>query len=258
MVQALRQGWSGEAAGVNGSKSHRHEQRIRLAEASWGPKCSRDCVSEVVSLQWLQKQWSNQQPNSRVIGLRRNACRFHILLCICWHNGNMGWAMGTIFKDNKHPYVMWDEPSRACASGGTWVGVQSHTCEYAINSKTCGTVQALAAVIRGLHAVMPPKACRPGCQRRGRAKERGREDWRTGGGGQSAALERSRCLTGLELVKTEEIRASSFIIRGECRKQDPCWGKSQFLHSKDNKLWLKYCWLNHSFSLVFCINISKL
>lgn len=50
------------------------------------------------------------------------------------------------------------------------------------------------------------------------------------------ASERGWCLTGLELVKTEEIWASSFIIRGEHREEDPCWGKSLCLCLKAKNL----------------------
>lgn len=73
-------------------------------------------------------------------------------------------------------------------------------------------MQALAAVIRGLHAVMLPKACRPGWQRSGRAKERGRAEGRGEG---RRGLERGTCLTGLEQVKIEQARASSLIIKGD-------------------------------------------
>lgn len=61
-----------------------------------------------------------------------------------------------------------------------------------------------------------------------------REGEKTGEGeeGHYGAVERGRCLTGLELVKTEEIQTCSVIIRGECRKQHPCWGKSLCLYLK--------------------------
>lgn len=54
--------------------------------------------------------------------------------------------------------------------------------------------------------------------------------------GRDGALERDRCLTGLEQVRTEEIRASSFIIRGECREEHPYWGKSRCLYLKAKNL----------------------
>lgn len=103
--------------------------------------------------------------------------------CVCRDNGNMWISVG--FVNNLKvmcigPYVMCVEPLRACASSTWCVVTHLWICDQL---KTCGAVQALAAVIRGLHAVMLPKACRPGWQRRGRAKERGRGEVERRGGG---------------------------------------------------------------------------
>lgn len=99
--------------------------------------------------------------------------------------------------------------------------------------KTCGALQALAAVIRGLHAVMPPKACRPGWQRCGRAKERGREDWRGRGGtlwsiGVGQMFDR----TG---TSQDRGNTGSFIIRGGMQRTGSLLGEVTVFTFKSQK-----------------------
>lgn len=153
MIQEPWREWSREvAAGVNGSKNHRCEQRMQLASCgSAVTVCFRgDFSARGDSIPKTKGQSNSPTPLTTERTLVKSSrktqssfwgwdwrSRFYIwLACMCQKNGNMWWATGIILKimsNLKWRAMSLHAPVPVVAHG--WVGAQSHTCEYAINGR---------------------------------------------------------------------------------------------------------------------------